>query len=114
MAAYKPKRGDVVMMNFTPQSGKEMKDEHPALVLSNSNYNAKGALCVVCPITTKSHDYPFEITLETQKKKVVGFVISDQVKSIDYKVRKARKVDSVKLQFVDQVSSYVKALLEIK
>ena len=75
---YIPNRGDLVWLNFTPQSGHEqMGESGPQLVLSPKEYNSKVGLAVLCPITSKEKGYPFEVKI--QNKKISGVVLSDQV-----------------------------------
>jgi mRNA interferase MazF len=84
---YVPERGDLIWLNFTPQSGHEQAGKRPALVMSPETYNAKTGLCIVCPITSKVKNYPFEV--EVSGTMISGVVLSDQVKSLDWKARKA-------------------------
>jgi len=87
-ATYVPERGDLIWLNFTPQSGHEQAGKRPAIVMSPSRYNAKTGLCVVCPITSRVKNYPFEVKISG--KEISGVVLSDQVKSLDWKARKAK------------------------
>lgn len=86
---YYPKRGDIVWLTFTPHAGHEQAGHRPALVLSPELYNKKVGLMVVCPITTQVKGYPFEV-LVPKGIAVRGVVLADQVKSVDWKARKAR------------------------
>ena len=78
---YAPERGDVVWLNFDPQSGSEQKGKRPAIVISPKVYNEKVGLGLFCPITTKVKNYPFEIKITSNK--ISGVVLSDQIKSFD-------------------------------
>jgi len=86
--SYVPDRGDVVWLTFTPQAGHEQAGRRPALVISPALYNKKVGLAIFCPITSKIKKYPFEVNI-TKGLKVDGVVLSDQVKSLDWRVRKA-------------------------
>lgn len=88
-AAYCPERGDIVWLDFDPQSGHEQAGHRPALVLSPVGYNRKVGLMLLCPITSQVKGYPFEVALP-QGLPVGGVVLSDQVKSMDWKARGAR------------------------
>ena len=79
--------GGLVWMNFTAQSGHEQSGKRPAIVMSPSEYNAKTGLSVVCQITTKIKNYPFEVKIDGSK--ISGAALSDQVKSVDWIARKA-------------------------
>ena len=87
MPGYVPGAGDIVWLNFDPQAGHEQAGHRPALVLSSASYNAKTGLMLCCPMTSQIKGYIFEVALS-------GFgssaVLSDQVKSLDWVVRKAR------------------------
>ena len=88
MAAYCPKRGDIVWLSFTPQAGHEKAGHRPALVLSPESYNRKVGLALFCPITSQVKGYPFEVPVP-QGCQVSGVVLADQVKSLDWKARRA-------------------------
>jgi len=87
--SYCPKRGDVVWLTFTPQAGHEQAGHQPALTLSPASYNKKIGLALVCPITTQVKGYPFEVRIP-EGVEVRGVVLVDQVKSLDWKARRAR------------------------
>jgi len=85
---YVPERGNIVWLTFTPQAGHEQAGRRPALVLSPSAYNGKVGLAIFCPITSQIKGYPFEVPVP-QGLTVGGAILSDQVKSLDWRVRKA-------------------------
>lgn len=89
--AYVPERGDIVWLTFTPQAGHEQAGRRPALVLSPRAYNGKVGLAIFCPITSQIKGYPFEVAIP-QGLTVNGVVLSDQVKSLDWKARNAEFV----------------------
>ena len=84
-----PERGDLIWLEFEPQAGREIQKTRPALVLSPASYNAKTRLCLVCPVTSQVKGYPFEVALPPGLG-VEGVVLADQVKALDWGVRKAR------------------------
>ena len=86
--SYCPKRGDIVWLTFNLKAGHEQAGHRPALVLSPEPYNRKVGLAVLCPITSRVKGYPFEVKLPDGFK-VSGVVLSDQVKNLDWKARKA-------------------------
>ena len=86
---YSPKRGDIVWLTFTPHAGHEQAGHRPALILSPELYNKKVGLALVCPITTQVKGYPFEVPLP-EGLEVSGVVLADQVKSLNWKARRAR------------------------
>ncbi|MDR2231514.1 MAG: endoribonuclease MazF [Tannerella sp.] len=91
MTNYIPDRGDIVWLDFAPQTGHEQQGKRPAVVLSPQTYNQKSKLALLCPITTKQKGYPFEVQIESEKVK--GVVLSDQLKSLDWQQRGAVFID---------------------
>lgn len=88
---YIPKKGDIIWLNFNPQVGREQRGRRPALVISPNSYNRKVGLILVCPITSKIKGYPFEVELP-EELLIKGVILSDQVKSLDYKIRQAEYI----------------------
>lgn len=86
--SYVPKRGDLVWLTFDPQAGHEQAGRRPAFVLSPDAYNRKTGLFLVCPITSKMKGYPFEVPLPIGSG-VSGVILVDQIKSLDWKSRRA-------------------------
>jgi mRNA interferase MazF len=108
--SYCPKRGDVIWLSFSPQAGHEQGGHRPALTLSSEGYNRKVGLALVCPITTKSKGYPFEVPLPPGLK-ISGIVKSDQVKSFDWEARKAQFSCKVPATTLDEVLRQLDAVL---
>jgi mRNA interferase MazF len=100
--AYIPNRGDIVWVTFTPQAGHEQAGRRPALVLSPASYNAKVGLAICCPITSQIKNYPFEVMLP-EGLKIGGAILSDQVKSLDWKTRQADFICKLPEANVDEV-----------
>ena len=111
MSEYVPDQGDIVWLEFDPQSGHEQKGRRPALVLSPISYNQKVGLMVCCPITTKSKGYPFEVEVNT--KEVTGVVLADQVKSLDWRARKAQPAGTVTARNLAEVRAKLGPLLSL-
>jgi mRNA interferase MazF len=107
---FAPDRGDLVWLNFTPQAGHEMKDSHPALVLSPKSYNDKVGLALSCPITSKIKNYPFEVALP-KGLEIHGVVLADQIKSLDWRARKARRAGKIPSEVLSEVLGKARALL---
>ena len=107
-----PDAGDVVWLEFDPQAGHEQSGHRPALVISPAAYNGKTGLLVCCPLSTRIKGHPFEVL--TSVDGVNCAVLSDQVKSLDWKVRKARKKSVVSPEVIVHVRAKIKALLAIK
>ena len=107
-----PDTGDVVWLEFDPQAGHEQSGHRPALVISPAAYNAKTGLMVCCPLSTRIKGHPFEVLTSTDDMDCV--VLSDQVKSLDWKVRKAKRKSVVSPEVMVHVRAKIKALLAIK
>jgi len=101
-----PDRGDLVWLSFTPQAG----HERPALVLSPKAYNGKVGLVLVCPITSKTKGYPFEVSLPDDLS-VAGVVLADQVRTLDWRARSAFRADRAPSTVVDEVIAKLDVLL---
>jgi len=109
---YCPKRGDVVWISFNPQAGHEQAGHRPALVLSPQSYNRKVGLAILCPLTTQVKGYPFEVRVPDGLK-ASGAILSDQVKSMDWRARKASLLCSLPDTTVRQVLNKVGTLLDV-
>ena len=109
--AYVPERGDAVWITLDPQAGHEHAGRRSALVLSPSAYNGRVGLALLCPITTQVKGYPFEVPLPAGLP-VAGVVGADQVKSLDWRARKATRIAAVPEEIVTQVVSRLQTLLE--
>jgi len=109
--AYVPDTGDVVWLQFDPQAGYEQAGHRPALVISPANYNGKTGLMVCCPMSSKVKGHPFEVVTEIDG--LACAVLSDQVKSLDWKIRRAKKKATVSDEVMLHVRAKMKALLQI-
>jgi len=108
---YIPNKGDIVFLNFDSSLGHEQSGKRPALVLSDFSYNQRSGLVLVCPITSKIKGYPFEVALESNL--VQGFVIADQIKSVDIFARKLEFKEKVGQKTLDNTLAKILALLKI-
>ncbi|MDZ7344695.1 MAG: endoribonuclease MazF [candidate division KSB1 bacterium] len=86
--SYIPDRGDVIWIRLNPQAGHEQSGRRPALVVSPAAYNGKVGLALLCPITNQVKGYPFEVIIPAGLE-VRDAVLSDQIKSLDWKARRA-------------------------
>ena len=89
--AYIPDRGDAIWLHFDPQAGHEQAGRRPALVLSPAAYNGRVGLALLCPITNHIKGYPFEVLLPADQP-ITGAILADQVKSLDWRVRRAEHI----------------------
>src|ERR1051326_3048845 len=89
--SYIPERGDAVWITLDPQAGHEQAGRRPALVLSPAAYNGRVGLALLCPITSQVKGYPFEVALP-EGLAVSGVALADQIKSLDWRARKAARI----------------------
>ena len=108
--AYTPDRGDIVWVSFTPQVGHEQAGRHPALVLSPATYNAKVGLAIFCPITSQIKNYPFEVLIPDNPE-ISGAILSDQLKSLDWKIRQAEFICKLPASALAEVLQKLGALI---
>jgi mRNA interferase MazF len=110
MASYIPKKGDLIILTFDPQSGHEQKGRRPALVVSNTLFNQHTGLAIVCPITNTKRDFPFHVAIASSKT-LTGYVMVEQVKSIDYKSRKVKLMEVAADELLAEVLSILDACI---
>jgi len=110
---YVPDRGDIVWLQFDPRVGHEQSGRRPAFVVSPRAYNRKVGLAVFCPVTSKVKGYPFEVPLP-EGGKASGAVLSDQLKSLDWRARKAIRFDRATEEVVQEVTARILALVDPK
>lgn len=108
---YVPDRGDIVWMSFTPHAGHEQVGHRPAMVVSPKTYNETTSLALFCPITSQVKGYPFEVALPSTGS-VTGVVLADQIKSLDWRARRARFEGQTSRKVINEVLGKVLALLE--
>jgi mRNA interferase MazF len=105
---YVPDAGDIVWLEFTPQAGHEQAGCRPAVVLSPATYNGKTGLMLCCPLTTQIKGYPFEVAVAG---KTASVALSDQVKSLDWRARQAKKKSKVQPIELEAIRTRAKALI---
>ena len=111
VGSYIPQAGDIVMVDFDPQVGREQAKRRPALVLTDGRYNGASGLMVVCPLTSVRKAYPFALPVTVDK--VEGAILVDQLKSLDWRGRNARFHSKAASQMLAQVRGYAAVLLGI-
>jgi len=110
VGGYVPEQGDLVWLDFNPQAGHEQRGRRPAVVLSKQAYNRKVGLALFCPITSKGKGYPFEV--ELRGGKIQGFVLSDQVKSLDWSERNIEFIETCVKAVIDEIVVKVELLIK--
>lgn len=106
MSRYVPDKGDFITLSFDPQSGHEQKGRRPGLVVSNFLFNRATGLAIVCPITNTNRNIPFHLTVPSSSS-LTGFIMVEQVKSVDYNARKAKFVEKAPSQLVEDVIALI-------
>lgn len=109
MSGFVPGPGQLVWLEFYPQAGHEQAGRRPAIVLSNRDYNRKTGLALVCPITSKVKGYPFEVGVTLAS--VRGVILSDQVKSLDWRIRRAELIGRVTDEILREVLGKLTVIL---
>ncbi|HXY98866.1 MAG TPA: endoribonuclease MazF [Stellaceae bacterium] len=109
---YCPDAGDIIWLDFNPQTGREQAGRRPALVLTKRKYNQASQLCVLCPITGQPKGYPFEVAIPADLP-VAGVVLADQVKSLCWHARNAQLISVAPPALLGRVRGMIKALLQI-
>lgn len=107
-----PDRGDIVWLSFAPQSGREQSGRRPALVISPLEYNRKTELAIICPITSQVKGYPFEVKIPDNIE-ISGVILSDQIKSLDWKTRKAELICKLPKEALQETINKINALLNL-
>jgi len=105
---YVPEAGDIVWLSFDPQAGREQAGHRPAVVLSPAVYNAKTSLMVCCPMTTQIKNYPFEVVISAGNPSAV---LADQVKSLDWRRRRAKRKGAISADELAEVRAKIWALI---
>lgn len=108
--SYIPERGDAVWITLNPQAGHEQSGRRPAIVISPKSYNEKTGLAISCPITSQVKGYPFEVLLPAGLP-VTGAILSDQVKCLDWRVRKAELISAMPEETTSEVLEKLGTLL---
>jgi mRNA interferase MazF len=107
---YVPAKGDFIALTFDPQSGHEQKGRRPAFVISNTLFNQKTGLAIVCPITNTDRKYPLHVKV-SETASLTGFIMVDQVKSVDFNSRKAKFIEKASDDLLEEVLAILDACI---
>ena len=110
MVKYIPELGDIVILTFDPQSGHEQKGRRPAIIISNKTFNKHLGLAFACPITNTKRDFPFHVRYDG--KNVSGYIMTEQLKSIDYNARKIKFIEKVDTDTINNILGIIDCILE--
>lgn len=105
-----PNQGDIIWLDFTPQSGHEQKGRRPAIVVSNGFYNQHTGLTLVCPVTSSKRNYPLHVEMNGCRL-VSGSIMVEQVRAVDYTARNAEFIEKAPKELLNEVLSRLYACL---
>ncbi|MCF8010951.1 MAG: type II toxin-antitoxin system PemK/MazF family toxin [Clostridiales bacterium] len=108
---YIPHQGDIVLLEFNPQTGHEQKGRRPALVASNNTFNHFTRLAVVCPITNTNKNFPLHVPLD-ERTKTSGAIMCEQAKSLDILARNASAIEKVPEDILEEVVDILTGFIE--
>ncbi|MEK7374853.1 MAG: type II toxin-antitoxin system PemK/MazF family toxin [Thermodesulfobacteriota bacterium] len=110
MAAYIPRQGDIIAITFDPQSGHKQKGRRPALVVSKDLFNESTGMAIVCPVTNTKRGFPFHVPVP-EDSSLTGFIMVEQVKSIDFRSRRAKRIERGSDELLGNVLSILDACI---
>ena len=110
MVKYIPEQGDIVVLSFDPQSGHEQKGRRPAIIISNKVFNKYLGLAFACPITNTKRDFPFHI--EVKSENITGFIMTEQMKSIDYYSRNIKFIEKANQKTINQILGMINSAMQ--
>ena len=103
-------QGDIVYLDFDPQSGHEQKGRRPALVVSNDLFNRVSSLTMVCPITHTDRGHPFHLRLD-ERTRTDGVILCDRARMLDLNSRHASFVEKapedISAEAVDMIIGFL-------
>jgi mRNA interferase MazF len=110
MASYIPRQGDLIAITFDSQSGHEQKGRRPAFVVSKDLFNRRTGMAIVCPVTNTDRDFPFHVPIPKDNK-LTGFIMVEQVTSVDFKSRRAKCIERGNDELLSEVLSILDACI---
>ena len=110
MVKYIPEQGDIVALSFDPQSGHDKKGRRPAVIVSNKVFNQHLGLAFACPITNTKRDFPFHVRVES--KNITGYIMAEQMKSIDYNSRNIKFIEKANQKTINQILGIIDSIIQ--
>ena len=110
MAVYTPRQGDMIAITLNPQAGHEQKGRRPALVVSKDLFNSSTGLAIVCPVTKTERGFPFHVPVPDDSS-LTGFIMVEQVKSVDFRSRRAKLIERASDELLADVLSILDACI---
>lgn len=109
--SYLPRRGDFIWLDLDPARGREQRKRRPVLVLSHELHHQYSGLAIVAPLTSRAKGYPFEIPVEAIDGVDDGVILADQVRSVDWRARRAEFIAAAPYELAAQVHAAVHELI---
>ena len=109
MVSYIPSQGDIVTLNFDPQSGHEQKGRPPVIIISNHVFNKHLGLAFACPITNTKRDFPFHIKVSSEN--ITGYIMAEQMKSIDYNARNVKFIEKADEETLNNIIGIIESII---
>ena len=110
MVKYIPQQGDIVSLSFDPQSGHEQKGRRPVIIISNEVFNKHLGLAFACPITNTNRSSPFHIEVDSEN--ITGFIMSEQMKSIDYNSRNIKFIEKTNQKTINKILGIIDSIIQ--
>jgi mRNA interferase MazF len=105
-----PSQGDFVTLSFDPQAGHEQKGRRPALVVSVTAFNRATGLAICCPVTNTDRKTAFHVAVPDGSG-LTGFVMCEQVKSVDFRARSIKRIGTASREFLNEVLAVIDACI---
>lgn len=109
--AYIPEQGDIILLQFDPQTGHEQRGRRPAFVASNNTFNQFTKMAIVCPITNANKGFPLHVPLD-ERTRTTGVIMCEQAKSLDILARKASLIEKAPQDIVKEVTDILMASID--
>lgn len=106
------RQGDIIWLDFDPQSGFEQSGRRPAIVVSNGSFNRYSKMIMVCPITHTNKNHPFHVTFQGQS--VTGVILCDQLKTLDISARNYKLIERAPQNIVFEVTDLINGFMEME
>lgn len=110
MVDYIPQRGHFIRLSFDPQAGHEQMGNRPALVVSHTKFNRTLGFVFVCPISNTKRKNSFYVAVRAEQA-VTGVIMTDQLRSLDYRARRAEFISECPISLLDEVLRRIKPIL---
>ena len=111
---YAPSQGDIIKIDFSPQTGHEQMGRRPALVVSNDSFNRfTRGIALVCPITNTNRGMPVHVELDVRTK-TSGVIMCDQIKALDFDARDSEFIEKAPDDILAEAIDMIWELIEIE